>query len=799
MKKSKANLKKISLVMAVMLVLIRIIYIWVGEEVRRTSYYSGPETISESACRVEIENGIVQRFKTENSRLESIELLFTNIHQEHDGVLIMQILSNEELLWQSNITVQSLTDDVWHHVYVNIPTESDKEYDIKLIAEAAVSDICVYVVEDTDGASEASGCILSDQKQQGQVLMRYGYSTEPSMGDKVLSSMVWCFILFVLYIFIYYFEKICRVVKGIGVSTAELLGIKESYASVAIFQTILAYILIESSGIEFQISGKVLLLSVSLISALKGTEKKEYLQQNLVTTRSKIGFIFADLYAAFALVGNRLFIYPLYKHVLFQEILVFVVAAIWFIPIVASFMFWYAKIEIKQKKNRLFRSEKWFVVVVIILLLVPAGLALYGFNPGITTVDSELCLAENAHSLRGMTNWHPPFYCMLLRGIITIWDSTYAVIFVQYIFWVYVLVEMLLFLKQKGMGEKFLIFVAFITGINAANYLQISTIWKDIPYTLSLLWLTVIIAKLVLGEAKARNWYTYLELVVSLVFTFYFRQNGMVIYVLTVVLLALALRKNYKIYVALGISLLLVLFIRFPVYSYLEVQETGGGGAYIGLSQDILGVYYSGGEVSSDTIKMINVLTNYNNAEFGYDPYYATSTYNLDVSYGEFIANYLDTFIKNPILMLREIVCRQDCIWDIFGGENATLSCVNYQGTIDGYNSWNDYYPAHEQNCFSIVMAEITNYTASNQILNVIIWRSGLSTLIVILAVFTALMNKTLNKRWILILTPFVGQILSLMLSTGWSDFRYYWSLNLMGGFIMLVLPTMSEKKKKEF
>lgn len=45
------------------------------------------------------------------------------------------------------------------------------------------------------------------------------------------------------------------------------------------------------------------------------------------------------------------------------------------------------------------------------------------------------------------------------------------------------------------MNDGVLISVAVIFGCNAANFLRLNTIWKDMPYTLSLVWVFAILAK----------------------------------------------------------------------------------------------------------------------------------------------------------------------------------------------------------------------------------------------------------------------------------------------------------------
>jgi hypothetical protein len=83
-------------------------------------------------------------------------------------------------------------------------------------------------------------------------------------------------------------------------------------------------------------------------------------------------------------------------------------------------------------------------------------------------------------------------------------------------------------------------------------------------------------------------------------------------------------------------------------------------------------------------------------------------------------------------------------------------------------------------------MLQATTYSATNQIIFVIEWRAGLLSILSFITVLFLFMKKGWNK-YLLICMPVVGHFISLLLSTGWSDFRYVWPLNLMNFSIILL------------
>ena len=432
------------------------------------------------------------------------------------------------------------------------------------------------------------------------------------------------------------------------------------------------------------------------------------------------------------------------------------------------------------------------------LLLLPAFYNLLANNPGMSSPDTVSSMIENAKHLYGMYDWHPAFYCMVLRVIQKVSDTTYAVIAVQYFFWAYVMNELLFYLRKRGMRENVLIGLACFSGFNAANLLNMNTIWKDIPYTLSLFWVFVILAKLSLDfEEYRKKWYVYLEFIVAMTGVCLYRKNGTVTFVLIVIAAVVVLRKNFKVLIAAAAAVTAVLVIKGPVYDYFRVVDSGQNGIYIGLGQDILGAYYAGGEVSEDTLAMITEMTDGNNDRYSYTPTWSYAAYKIDVAPMEFIRRYIDTFLKNPVLVARAVIDREDALWDIFIGEDSGLYCCNYIGTEDEDTrySWNEYYPERHYVSLYTDMAAATGYTVATQWIDAIEWRCGLFILLGLTVLLFAEFKRGPGK-YLVMLAPMAGQIMSLLLSTGWSDFRYFWPMNLLNmAWIMIMLTATGTDK----
>lgn len=785
--------KKVVLAIVTGIIILRIGYIGLWGETDREYCSSAAYDLmgAESIPFVEAE----QYFSGVQGRLSSVEFVFNNIAADKAGRIMLALYADDALIYQTNISLSGINNGEWKSVYINAEIEKEKEYRMVLVADKACTQIPQLFVAKNTWAPEIAASYSDGEMIDGQIAVNYVYLGSTDAADRVVMISLWVLLWAAVFACLYYFDAIMKTART---GKDYLLKQVNPRILLPVLEVISCMIIIGSSGIDFQAPTKVILYVISLIAAVNYEKKSKYIESLTDCMWKRVLLLFLYVYAAFALVGQRIWIYPFTLKLTMAGLFVFLCTIAWFIPVIRSILYYMEKAcahIFSADRN----METWkFIVLLVLLLLVPAAYNLFAYNPGISSTDTWMTMITNAQNLRGMYDWHPAFYCMVLRAIEEVWNSPYAVILVQYAFWAYVVTELMLYLRKKGIKESVLTAVTLFTGLNAGNYIHINTIWKDIPYTLSLFWSLVIVAKLCIdSEEYRRKWYIYLELVVALVGTYLYRKNGMVSFIVVVVPLVLVLIKNIRLLASIAVSVILIFTIKGPVYDYLEVEDPGRYGMYIGLGQDILGVYYAGGEVSESTLQMITVMTNYNNAEYSYDPAWSNQNYDLNVGAGDFIHNYIDTFIRNPVIMTRAVMAREDALWDIYAGKDSTLECVNYTGTMDGNPEWNGQYAARKFVSLYPAASAASSYTASSQWISAIEWRSGLFTLLGMTAVVFLVIRKGRGK-YLLITTPAIGHIMGLLLSTGWADFRYFWPVNLLSMAMILLVIVIAKKNDAE-
>lgn len=510
----------------------------------------------------------------------------------------------------------------------------------------------------------------------------------------------------------------------------------------------------------------------------------------------KFVFILLCLYTSFSLVGNACFVYPLAMHVSVYQWIQYIVTFLWITPVLVCICYKMVNCQ-KSLCEKQPVSSKTLLVVGIVYCII-AIIYLIAYNPCIGTYDSvyAMKLAATTGAV-GMEDITPPFYIMWLQAILNVWKSPYAVVIVQ-LFWFLLLFYRVIYLFfNKGMTNKDLWIGLLFIGLSVNIMIFLITIWKDIPYALSILWLTIVLIQLQMEEPK---WYVYIELVASLVGTYFFRQNGVVPFVLTCFVLCIVVRK-YKVWFTVFLAIILVFFIKNPVYNFLDIDREQAGVPYVGLGLDVVGVYYNNGNLSEDARKLITQMIPNPETYDEYTPYtLKTIQFDLDVTTKEFIKIYIDTFINNPKLVLRGFLCRNDGIWDLFQGIGGHYLGATITGAAeDADPEWLSYFSGREKNILTDKLNSIIAYMVWKDLSGVFLGRTGIWTLILLVCMFVLACKKQYN--YMVVLVPCVGQIISLALSSGWANYRYMIPMEFMSALILgltLLLENRADKREKE-
>jgi hypothetical protein len=600
------------------------------------------------------------------------------------------------------------------------------------------------------------------------------------------------------------FEKIALGLSFISLITCLTLLVlkigayyRKDYALLFVYLYWLIFILTRSLSVSRIMD--VLLILLSLISGLVFNKiiKSKCLSQFVNTRFQKIMFLLVTFYSSIAIINNQVFMMGEQFHIDLNGISIFLLFSIWIISIEILFLFSLDWISRRISRKKAFIGEKkksslytyWIFIFVIEMLIW--CLYLIAFNPANMSPDS-ISQWKEALGIEPLSDWHPAFHTLIIRLIINIYPSPSLVAIVQMIFGAAVIASFLIFLiKYYGMSHKMAIFVAVLFSSTPNNGVNIVTLWKDIPYTISLLWLTLLLARLVTQKRSfAYSWLNLFFLSISLAFVYLFRHNGLVPFICSIVFLLIwvLMKKNYKLIFSIAGALIIVLCIKGIIYPTLKVIPNPPGVQYAAPVHGIASAVYYGGELSQETQSFMEGIMPkeewkrlYN--PYSADPYIFDNPYNFTTKISQYSASkivymYIDTLIKNPGIVLSDRLNGLNLLWD-FSQPQFAYNNKFSNGVFD-----NSLGLTRHKNRLTSLFSKILDFSGENPLLNVIIWRGGVYLILLLITSYYCIIRK-LHAFWVLVI-PCVTNILSLIVSMAWQDYRYVYFEFYLTIFIFL-------------
>lgn len=432
-----------------------------------------------------------------------------------------------------------------------------------------------------------------------------------------------------------------------------------------------------------------------------------------------------------------------------------------------------------------------------------AGLAggllyLFAYNPAIMSPDS-MSQWHQAVGLEPLVDWHPAFHTLLIRVLAGLVPSPGLVALAQIIFFAAVFSSALQFLYRRGISFKALILGAAVLVLIPTNGMHLVTLWKDVPYGITLLWLTVILARLITEDyERLGSWLLPAELGIALVLVFLLRQNGVLVYIIMATALAVILirKRKYAYLFVIAVSLAVALLIIFPLYDHFDVEPAPPGNKYFALVNDLAGVKFSGAEIPRETGRFLDEVLDLKRLEPVYSPYRANYDFYQPelhrVEPARVVKIYSATLFRNPGQVVGKVLQRLDLYWNIATGRNAYIGALNTR-EISNWEQFEIHFKRNPNFLTSLfnLLSTATVYLAPGLIL---FWRFGF-WLLLLFCVF--LYNIAYKRAYIIILgLPILANLFSLALSSGWLDYRYGWSILITVPFILAV--SFSDQERDE-
>lgn len=533
--------------------------------------------------------------------------------------------------------------------------------------------------------------------------------------------------------------------------------------------------------------------------------------------------------AVFCFIGQPLFLSELSFQITKPNLLYYLLAVSWLLPIMISLVYIIDIWMLKSAKN----IDKDVKLRFILFLIFTVGwtLILIAFFPGTLTADS-LDQWLQAIGMREINQYHPAIMSVMMRFVSFVWKSPSLFIFLQIVFFAYVLSTFLSFLHQHGLSKKWIYIISAILLCLPTNYLMTISLWKDIIFTIALLWMTYYFLRLSIPEEKVfHKFIDILGFVVCFILVSLFRYNGVGPLLFGLVyLFYLFYKRREKIYLCMPFIIMITLYlVNGPFMTLCGVSKDGslGGTSYSPLTN--LVVHSTGAvlQVTEDVPKFTEtVAEKYGSMELlkeNYSPY-NIDTYGFNVKFNlyqkklgkkatistvEAFKAYLQLLVKYPNIVIKERLDGADILWNMTQPEASFNH--RYGSGIWLPNNLNkkelnalhkmDYRINAKETSYqndNIVVNGIINMVnrmSNIYVLDNILFRTGIYIILLFVLMFVLCNNNALI--WPMYI-PLVGNTATWVILLNYQVYRYVWYIQIITIFILLSTVVFGNKSKLE-
>jgi hypothetical protein len=338
-------------------------------------------------------------------------------------------------------------------------------------------------------------------------------------------------------------------------------------------------------------------------------------------------------------------------------------------------------------KGELHSKIRWDWLFYMLPMLLIWGFTLLIFWPGIMSNDS---LTLWMQGVTGQFNdWQSGFYALLLAGLMRVWYSPAFIAVLQIILFAITAAWGLKTLQEYGVPRIVLWGISVLFAVLPTNAILSITLWKDIPYAIAFLWLTIIIVKIVLSKAEwMRKWVNWVMLGLAAFLVAIFRHNGVAVAAVCLIALLVVYRKSWKPFVgAILVALLLYLGVEGPLYSTVKMDRTSTN------QSSLIYLHHIAAHVSAGTLMEPDESAYLDNfmplKDWDYwCCYVGTISYDGSFKRDSFLSNTpqnrklaLTLFARDPLVDISHAFCAGELAWKF---ENNAC----YMKSTHGINTW---------------------------------------------------------------------------------------------------------------
>ncbi|WP_203332292.1 DUF6020 family protein [Planococcus beigongshangi] len=487
--------------------------------------------------------------------------------------------------------------------------------------------------------------------------------------------------------------------------------------------------------------------------------------------------IFLPLFSVLAglsLLGNQ---YYLDDNHWLLKIAVYIGLFISVAVIVMAFIKLMLHIKVPQGEQQI---SPFYVILYMLPMLTSSLLMFFAFYPAAMTPDSLSQWEESG--TKGFSNWHPVMFTWLIMFLRQIWDNPGVIVLMQSVALALTVGYMGYIMKRFKVNSWIIWVVLIVMALIPVNAIMSITIWKDILYSTSLFFFSMLIFLIVKTkgmEAKKVS-FILIFLLVSFVLVF-FRHNGFPVFLITMIAVLVMYRNMWRqlLPMALGI-IILHQIITGPVYTALDVTPSDPQEALSIPTQQIANIVVNDGDMTSEQRDYIDSILPLELWREKYNPVnvdpikFSWEEYDRNVIYDDYTGyfkHWAGLVVQNPSLAVEAFLNQTSLVWQMRLPDDAVMSryVTNiYHGNQFGLVN-------------KVIYEDLTLYM--RQYLEVdteaeeYLWRPAVYLFLMTLFIYITYLRN--NWRVWLILLPISLNTAAVMATMPAQDFRYLFNTSL--------------------
>ena len=411
------------------------------------------------------------------------------------------------------------------------------------------------------------------------------------------------------------------------------------------------------------------------------------------------------------------------------------------------------------------------------------ALVLLVLFPGLLSQDSITHWKQMATG--DYNSLHSVLYTLCIWLLTRLWYSPAIVFIVQILALSLTFAWGLGILEKAGAPRWSLWMLSLLFTVFLPNALYVNTLWKDIPYSILILWLSISLTRLALqNSSRSISWLQSVSIGVALSALLLFRHNGLFVVMIVILLLFLIVWRDWqKPLVTACTFLLLTVLFNSPVSSALGVENYNK-------TSLIYFFHIAAHEAAGDGI-LLEEHEVLNTILPDAEQYYQCSTHNdiyehprldhtqLSLADQQLRAITLRLFLHNPMVDFKHQICAGSLVWQVPPQTYTYLGPLN--PNIGRWIVENNFGIAEDSKFPQMLpgIMKIIEFTQENPIAFRIFWRPAL-LLYLLLIVSGALLLRWKNWRTLIPAIPVLVHSFTLMAVELSHEYRFQYPLTLV-------------------